>query len=395
MTADAYLEIAWNNIKQRKLRTGLTILGIIIAITTIFALISIGNGLNNGIRESFEKIGTNRLYVMPKGSGVTNLQAGLTDDDVKALEGMSEILWVNPYLQEQTLIEYNNQKKKVIVWATKTDNLEERWKDTYFHVGEGRLFTSDEKYNTIVGYRTATEMFDKDIHLNENILINGKRFRVVGIFEEIGTPQDDSVVELPIETAQDLFQKQGEVSMIEIITKQGVDIDALAIKITHDLKRDRGNDLFDVVTPDQLLTQFSTVLSIVNTVLGAIAGISLVVGGVGIMNSSYTSVMERKKDIGIMKALGAENKAILLLFLAEAGFLGLVGGVGGVIVGFVIAKITQYAATQAGFLFLKITFNPLLMIGSILFAVFFGLLAGYLPAKDAMKKQIVDALRKR
>lgn len=394
MTADAYLEIAWNNIRKRKLRTSLTILGIIIAVTTIFALISIGNGLNNGIKESFEKIGTNRLYVMPKGSGVTNLQGTLTDDDVEALEGISEFVWITPYIQEQTIIEYNNQKKKVTVWATKTDNLEERWKDTYFHIGEGRLFTADEKYSTILGYRTATEMFDKEIHLNENIVVNGKRFRVVGIFEEIGTPQDDNVIELPLETAQNLFQKEGEVSMIELITKQGIDMDALAAKITHVLKRERGNDLFDIVTPDQLLAQFSTILSIVNTVLAAIASISLVVGGIGIMNSCYTSVMERRKEIGIMKALGAENKSILFLFLAEAGFLGLIGGVGGVIVGFLIAKLAQYAATNAGFLFLKITFNPFLMIGCIVFAVFFGLLAGYLPAKDAMKKQVVEALRK-
>lgn len=394
MAADVYLEIAWNNIKQRKLRTSLTTLGIIIAITTIFALISIGNGLNNGIKESFEQIGTNRLYVMPKGSSGASVQGTLTDDDVKALEGMSDFLWVNPYIQEQTIVEYNNQKKKVIVWATKTDNLEERWKETYFQVGVGRVFNADEKYSTIVGYRTATEMFDKEIHLNENILIQGKRFRVVGIFDEIGTPQDDSVVELPLEIAQELFDKEGKVSMIELITKQGIDMDALAVKITHDLKRERGNDMFEIITPDQLLAQFSTVLSIVNTVLGAIASISLLVGGVGIMNSSYTSVLERRKEIGIMKALGAENKKILFLFLAEAGFLGLLGGVGGVIIGFTIAKLTQYVATNAGFLFLKIAFDPFLMIGCILFAVCFGVLAGYLPAKDAMKKQIVEALRK-
>ncbi len=394
MTTVEHLEIAWSNITKRKLRTTLTIIGIVIAITTIFALISIGNGLDKGIREEFEKIGTNRLYVMPKGSSITSLQNGLTETDVETLEALQEVLWVNPYLQEQTIIEYNNEKKKVTAWATKADNLAERWKDSSFHVSEGRLFKEEEKWSTIVGYKTATEMFKKEIQINENVYINGKRFRVVGIFEEIGNPEDDNVVELPLETAQELFQKEEQVSLIEIITKQGADLQETAKKATKVLERKRGDDLFEVITPDQLLTQFSTIISIINTVLGAIASISLIVGGIGIMNASYTSVLERRKEIGIMKAIGAQNKDIMLLFLAESSLLGLLGGGIGVLCGFGIAKMTQYAAEQSGFLFLKITFDPILMIGSILFALCFGMIAGYLPAREATKKQIIDALRK-
>ncbi|MEK6867729.1 MAG: ABC transporter permease, partial [Nanoarchaeota archaeon] len=123
------LDIAWINVRRRKLRNGLTILGIVIAITTIFALISIGNGLDQGIRKEFEQIGTNRIYVTSTGSSITSLQGGLTDDDVEALEGMNEFLWVTPYLTESVTIEYNNKKKVVTAWATTTDNLEARWAD--------------------------------------------------------------------------------------------------------------------------------------------------------------------------------------------------------------------------------------------------------------------------
>ncbi|MEK6867470.1 MAG: FtsX-like permease family protein, partial [Nanoarchaeota archaeon] len=263
-----------------------------------------------------------------------------------------------------------------------------------FKVEEGRVFVEDEKYVTILGHKTATEMFDREIHLNENIAINEKRFQVVGIFEEIGNPEDDNVVELPIEIAQEMFGKENQVSIIELVVKNGVDIEETAKKTTRILERKRGNDLFEVVTPDQLLQQFSTILLIINVILGAIASISLVVGGIGIMNSTYTSVLERRKEIGIMKAIGAENKYILFLFLAEAGMLGFVGGVIGIACGFAVAKTTQYAAEAAGFKMLLITLDPKITAFSMMFAIVFGILAGALPARDAMKKQVVDVLRK-
>ena len=386
--------IAWTNVWKRRLRNGLTVLGIVIAITTIFSLISIGNGLDTGIRKEFEEIGTNRIYVTSSGSSITSLQGGLTEEDVKTLEGMSEFLWVTPYLQEKVTVEYANKKKVLTVWATTTEQLEERWDDINFEIESGRVFVSGEKYSTILGYKTAHEIFDRDIHLNENVAINDKRFKVVGIFEQIGNPEDDSVVELPLDTAQEMFGKGDQVSIIELVVKEGVDLDEAAAKATKTLERKRGNDLFEIVTPDQLLQQFSTILKIINVILGAIAGISLIVGGIGIMNSTYTSVLERKKDIGIMKAIGAKNKYILFLFLTEAGFLGFVGGIIGIALGFMIAKMTQLGAAAAGFQMLAVEFNWKIMLFSLLFAILFGIAAGALPAREAMKKQVVDVLRK-
>ena len=107
--------IAWTNVWKRRLRNGLTVLGIVIAITTIFSLISIGNGLDTGIKKEFEQIGTNRVYVTSSGSSITSLQGGLTEEDVKTLEGMSEFLWVTPYLQEKVTVEYANKKKVLTV----------------------------------------------------------------------------------------------------------------------------------------------------------------------------------------------------------------------------------------------------------------------------------------
>lgn len=387
-----YLQIAYINIKQRKLRTALTVLGIVIAITTIFALISIGSGLENGVKEQFKKIGTNRLYVTAKGSGISGLQTGLTNDDVELLESMGEFVWSNPYLQDRVVIEYNNKREVLTVWGTATDNLEKRWKDV-IQVQEGRLFKSGEKYSVIIGYKVATETFGRDIHINENVEIKGQRFKVIGIFEEIGNPEDDNTIQIPIEIMQKLFEKEGQVTIIELIAKD-TDLTEIAKKATRVLERKKGEDTVDIITPDQLLQQFSTILSIVNTILGAIAGISLVVGGIGIMNSMYTSVMERKKEIGIMKAIGARNRIILTLFLTEAAIIGLVGGIIGILVGYCIGKLAQYGAEMSGFKILVITADPLLICMSIVFAVVFGIFAGFLPAREAMKKQVIEVLRK-
>ncbi len=395
MAYGEYLQIAVDNIIKRKLRTGLTILGIVIAITTIVALISIGNGLEKGIQQQFGKIGTNRLYVAAKGSSLQSFQEGLTKEDVKLLETINGIEWINPYLQEQATIKYGKEKAYVTIWATKTDNLEKRWRDIDFEVAEGRLFVEQEKYSAILGYKTATELFNRKIKIGENILINDQQFKVVGIFAEIGNPEDDNVLEIPLETAQELFEREEEVTMIEVVVQEGVNIQEIAKKVKEALEKKRGKDLFDIITPDQLVQQFGKITTIVNVILGAIAGISLVVGGIGIMNTMYTTVLERRKDIGIMKALGAKNNVIFFLFLAEAAIIGVVSGTIGVMLGFSIAKVAEFGAEAAGFQLLQIPLEVELYGGSILFATLLGMFAGFFPAREATKKQVVEVLQTR
>jgi putative ABC transport system permease protein len=387
------IKIALENLRNRKLRTALTVLGIIIGISTIFALISIGDGLENSIQEQFDKIGTNRVYITASGSTLTGLQSGLMMDDVDALESLSDFTWVTPYLQDNAIVEFNKETKFTGIWGTATDNLEKRWGDIGLTVAEGRLFNEGEKYVAVLGNKAAHEMFDREIHVNENIKINDKRFKVIGILDEIGNPEDDNVIEIPIDIAQELLGKANEVTVIEGVIQPGLDPEEVAKRAERHLERKRGDDLFEIITPDQVLQQFTTVSSIVNTILIAIAGISIIVGGIGIMNSSYTSVLERRKEIGIMKAIGAENKHILFLFLIEAAIVGLIGGVVGITIGFGIAKLAQLGAQASGYELLKIKFNLQLTVFSMLFAIGIGMLAGYLPAKEATKKQAVEALR--
>jgi putative ABC transport system permease protein len=219
---------------------------------------------------------------------------------------------------------------------------------------------------------------------------------------EFGNPQDDNTIYIPIDTAQNIFNKKNEVNMIELMTKDGISMSAAAKKAERALLKERGEKLsasrknklnFQVTTPDQLLGQLNNVLLIVQAVLVSIAAISLVVGAIGIMNSMYTNVLERTKEIGVMKSVGAKHKDILKVFLIESAIIGFIGGLIGVIFGIGLSKLIESYAIEAGFSFLKIGINYPLIVFSVLFAMIIGMLAGYLPASKAAKLEVVEALR--
>jgi len=389
-----YIHFAVRNIRYRKLRSYLTIIGIIIGIGAIIALISISNGLQNAIEEQFEKVGSNRLYIMPKGfTGTTNIPA-LTTDDTDQLKGMAEIEWVNPYLMLSDEVEFSREKKFVQnMVGVETEDLAEKYSDMDFELDEGRFQLNNERKALVVGYKLAHSYFDKEIPIRGKIEIKEEDFSVVGIMEEIGNNEDDLSIILPMDDVRELYDKPDEVSVIEMKLKPGLDVEQAAEKIRKRLKRSRDDENFEVSTPQQILEQIGELTSILSIILGGIAAISLVVGGIGIMNSLYTSVLERTRDIGIMKSIGATNKDILTIFIIEAGVIGLIGGFMGMVFGNLIAFGVGAIAKQQGFALLKIVFDWKLSLFGLLFAFFVGMLSGYLPSKRASELKPAEALR--
>ncbi|HIH26236.1 ABC transporter permease [Candidatus Woesearchaeota archaeon] len=397
-----YFLISLKSLSHRKLRSSLTILGIIIAIMSIVALITISSSLKNSIEEQFSKIGATRLYVFPKTNAGFVPTQGLEKKDGETLERLSEFKWVTPYLMQSSSVEFNNEVKKIGILATPTDQLEERWKDLDFNVEKGRLFSDNDDYAAIIGRRVEDDVFKKDVRINDNIIIEGKKFRVIGILKEFGNPEDDNRIYVPIDTAREAFNKPTQLSMIELVVKPGVDISQAAKKVENTLLKSKGEKLsaskknqlsFEVTTPEQLLGQLNNVLLIIQLVLVSIAAVSLIVGAVGIMNSMYTSVLERTRDIGVMKSVGAKKNDILKVFLIEAGIIGLIGGLLGVIIGVTLAILVGNVAATSGFSFLKIQIDYPVMISCVLFSVIFAMFSGYLPAKRASKLEPVEALR--
>ena len=388
-----YIKVAITNLRHRKIRSWLTIVGIIISVMSIVALISISNGLENSIQEQFEKIGSNRIFVLVPG-GQPGTSAGLTTKDVDTLEKMAEFSYVTPYLVEPSVkVEYSKeiQYSRITAWPGKDSD--KRFADYDFTFLDGKAFSAQEKNAVVIGYLTATDLFKKDIRAGNSIFINDKKFDVVGVLKEIGNQDDDKQILIPLETARTLFHKETDVSIIEATIKSGKNIDDVVEKTKRNLKKARNDENFRVLTPTQVLNFLKTTLAIVQGILVGIAAISLIVGCIGIMNSMYTSVIERTKEIGIMKSLGARNNDIMLLFLIESGLIGLIGGIIGVILGMSISFLVGIGASQAGFGLLSITWDWGLAGGALAFAFFIGMLSGALPSRQAAKLHPVDALR--
>jgi len=388
-----YLKLAVGNITHRKLRSFLTVLGIVIGITAIISLITVSQGLENFVTEQFEKIGTDRLYVMPAMFGL-DLGEGLTTDDVDLIKKQPEVEWINPFLMTSTEMTFGNEDGFIqYAGGVETDDLEKKFEDLDVTAAKGRFFKNGEKGVVMLGHKIAYDFFDKEVRVNNQVEVKGKKLRVIGILSEIGNSEDDSAVYFAMEDARELFNKPDEISAIEIKVKPGVDITFFADKLSKKLEKARDDDFFSVLTPEQLLEQFGSILNIIQVILGSIAAISLVVGGIGIMNSMYTSVLERTRDIGIMKSIGAKNSAILMVFLTESAILGLIGGIVGIIIGSGFALIIDAGAKQAGYAVLSISIDPKVVLGGLLFAIIIGSISGALPAHRASKLKPVEALR--
>ncbi|MBM3200081.1 ABC transporter permease [Candidatus Woesearchaeota archaeon] len=395
MIAD-FFKLGLLNMKHRKIRSWLTILGIIIGIASIVALISISQGLENAIVEQFSKMGVQDIRVVPKGlrgPPTSGISVVFTKDDVETIKNVKGVDYVLGVLFQMTNVKSGNEEKLLSTIAYPTELVQQAFIDVDLGFEYGRAFTKGEKGSIILGHNIAKDAFKKEIRVKNSLEVNDKLFKVVGIFEESGTPTVDNAIILALDDARVLYNKPDEVSVMTVHMLEGTDSEKLVKDIKRKLKRARGNENFDVFTPQQILDQMSTILGVVGIVLAGIASISLLVGGIGIMNSMYTSVLERTRDIGVMKAVGATNSNILTVFLIESGLIGLVGGLAGILLGTGVAFSFGEVAKQLGFSLLLIKININLLAFALAFSFFVGVVSGTLPAVRASKLKPVDALR--
>ncbi len=388
-----YFFMAVNSIRHRKLRSWLTVIGIIIGVAAIISLITMSRSLEETIQQQFETFGANRIFVSGKGfQGPGTQSNGLMEEDVRTIEKISGIEYVAPGIFRSAEAKYRDETGFTLIGGLPAEQYERFYADGGIETTAGRFIKEDEKYVAVIGYRVAEKMFSKEINLGNKIEINKINFKVIGIIEEIGNSQDDSQISIPLDAAREIFDEPEQVDMIIVQVKTGADIAATQEKIEKALERKRGDTNFEVMTATQILEQIGQVLGVMQIVLVGIAAISLLVGAIGIMNSMYTSVLERTKEIGIMKSIGARNSDVLQIFLMEAGMIGLVGGIFGTALGTVIALAVGSFSKSAGFLLIiKIEISVLLL--GLLFAFVVGMVSGILPAYQASKLKPVDALR--
>jgi len=395
-----YFKFAFKNLKTRKTRTWLTMLGIFIGIAAVVSLISLGQGLQSAINEQFQAMGTDKIIVSP-GGGFFGIGAGaeLTKDDLEVIKKTKGVETVAEMIFKIAKVEFRDEVKYTFVNGVPLDENRQIFEDMQaLEVEVGRDLKDGEKYKAVITYLiNRGEFFEEEVTTNDKILIENKEFKVVGSYARIGNPQDDSSVMIPIETARELFDEPEKVDSIIVQVREGEDPDEIAENIKEELRdfRDVEEDEedFSVITYLDIIDSFNTIFGVVQLVVIGIAAISLIVGGIGIMNTMYTAVLERTNEIGVMKAIGGKNSDVLLIFLLESGTLGLAGGVIGVGLGIGFSKLVELVAVATGTDLLKAYFPWYLIVGALAFSFIVGTLSGILPARKAAKLKPVDALR--
>ena len=397
------------NLRRRKLRSWLTIIGIIVGVLAIVSLMSLSQGLKDSITSEFDKLGAQKITINSKLNALgAETNKGLTTNDIREIKKISDIEEVIGKINSGLLIKYNGESKFLTVTGYDITQMEEIFKQDNVELLKGRLPASQKAKEIIIGYdfyvidnksnNTPNPMglessgFKKKIDVGSEIEINNEKYKVVGILKDTGNSQTNRNCYMPIDTLRKITgASETSVDSIFAIVKDGKDVDIAGTKIEERLERFRGETDFDITTPSKASKDREDMLNIVSIVVVGIASISLLVGGIGIMNSMYTSVLERRKEIGVLKAIGARRKDILSIFLLEAGLIGFIGGVLGTIGGFLLAFGVNFIGTQLGTP-LAIAFNLNIVLIALGFSFILGLISGFLPAYNASRQEAVDAL---
>ena len=388
------------HIVHRKARSLLTIFSIFAGIATIFIFVSFGWGLFDYVNEIKSSSGADKIMITPKGIGAPGLDTtfAITDKDIDAVKKASGVYEASGMYSRPAEIIKGKIKKFVflISYDPESSLIKEV---SNIDILEGRDLRKGDNEKVVLGhsYKLDKEIFPNALSLNDNIEVQGQRLKIIGFFEEFGNPQDDSNIYITNDYFEELYQNSSNKYSQIIARVDSSNIKKVIENVESELRKSRniekGREDFFVASFEELLEQFTYALNYIVYFVIFIAFISVIVSAVNTANTTITSVLERIKEIGVMKAIGAKNSDIFIIFVFESGFLGLVAGIVGVLVGFGITSIAETFLDGNGWGFLSPYYSWELFIGCILFATFTGAISGIIPAWKASKIRTVNALR--
>lgn len=398
-----YLKMAMGNLAHRKMRAYLTMIGIFIGITAVISIISLGQGLQEAIVEQFEEMGTDKIYVQPGTSALGGATSVVMDEsDIRVIERTKGVLEVTGMGYTSARITVKDEEVFGLVMGINFDQ-SDLWAELQEqNIETGRMIEKGDLFKTFAGYDYSQDkkIVTRGLKLGDKVTVNGYSFEIVGFQEDFGNSGDNQQLQITAEAYERVFGQDVNEDYAMILAKVDSTEDAAAIaeRVKKQLRShrdvDEGDEDFTLQTAEQFLESFNSILMIVNVVIIGIAAISLVIGGIGIMNTMYTAVVERTQEIGIMKAIGARNGDILLLFLIESGLLGFLGGLVGVIIGLGVAKAVEIGGTIAlGTPYLRAWWSWELIAGALAFSFLVGAISGLAPAYQASRQHPVESLR--
>ena len=397
MLSAELFSIAFKNLAHQRLRSYLTLLGIIIGIAAIVALISVGTGLQGAVEQQFTKMGLNTLFVEP-GSGdflSTAIARTIKESDIALIESIPGVTDVIPFYEASAEIVHKEKSTGALVMGFDPEDSGFLEESGFLNIEEGRGISGNDTYALVIGRQFAENAFDEPLRLREQVEIKGKKFRIVGIMDETGMSLAGiSVGNMAFVHKNIVKEFLGEKEPVELAVKTSsreavADVtDAIKAK----LEKKHNEEDFSIMSVEQMLSGANIIIGIIQLVLIGLAAISLLVGGIGIMNTMLMAVIERTREIGVMKATGATNAQVLSLFVAEAGLIGLIGGAIGIALGATLSLLISFAAGLAG-LSLQPEIYLGLVFGAAAFSMIVGILSGAYPAAKAASLDPVEALR--
>jgi len=385
------------NIKQRKTRSAFTIISILVGITTIFIFVSFGLGLFNYIEEMSSASSADKVLIKPKGFGGLDDTFAFSEDEVHVVETTSGVYSATGIYFKSVEVEKSGVKKYVSIVGY--DPKKPLIMDVFnIDIYTGRELQPGDK-GVVLGYNylLPDKIFVKPYALNDNIILNGQKFKIVGFYQAVGSAEDDAQIYVTNDFMEELYSNTSLPYNWIVAKVDTSNIERVVKDIERNLRKERGQEEgkedFFVQSFDEMIESYSTALDIVVWFILLIALISVFVSAINTANTMITSVLERVKEIGVMKSIGAQNSEIFKIFLFESSFLGFVAGVLGVLFGLILSFLGGKIIASAGYGFLQPSFPFWLFIVCIGFATLTGAISGALPARSASKVNPVDALR--
>lgn len=391
------IRLTSRSVYLQRLRSGLTILGIAIGIAAVVLLTSIGEGLHQFVLAEFSQFGTNILGINPGKTtthgasvGVFGTVRPLTLDDAEALRRARSVEAIVPVVMGNAEVKTENRARRVTIYGVGP----EFPRAFRMSVKSGRFLPEDDptaaRNFVVLGSKVRDELFGQTNPLGDSLAISGSRFRIVGTMESkgviLGFDMDDTVY-IPVSRAMEIFNREG-LFEIDVLYKEGSHEANVVADVKRILEARHGREDFTITTQQQMLDTLSSVLNVLTFAVAAIGGISLMVGGIGILTIMTIAVKERTTEIGLLRALGATRKQILNLFLGESILLATLGGLLGLGSGFVIAQFL-HAAVPA----LPVHTPWHYAIAAVVLSMLIGLLAGVVPSQRAARLDPIEALR--